>query len=252
MAVGNDINLISAYSVFLAQLESIGCMTWHYIAYRNGKIQGKTANDLMRVSLKLPSQQNMTKLLVNDNDKYMSYKNNVHHWTTQYCWKTVIPLILSQFSINIDTIIFKKIMYVWNDCDFSYHEPISAIKYQLQDFSTGQNYTGDDVLRNINNCPHLEISLYHSLCRLAHKSGKISNFSLNSHRKLVVNCDSMAIPIIPILANFFDQMLVIDNRSKCMKNCIQQVLAFQPTHYIAVFTEENFLYSMMHVNNLMN
>ena len=88
------------------------------------------------------------------------------------------------------------------------------------------------------------------LFRLAHSSGIIRNLSTSSSLRLAVNCDSMAIPIIPVLAPFFKETLVIDRRTKENPRYWQKILAFKPTHYLALFTEYDFLVDFKHYKNL--
>lgn len=60
----------------------------------------------------------------------------------------------------------------------------------------------------------------------------------------------MAIPVIPILACYCKDMLVIDNRTGKSFNFSKIALQFHPTHYISLFTEENFLFNAKHIKNL--
>lgn len=57
----------------------------------------------------------------------------------------------------------------------------------------------------------------------------------------------MAIPVLPILACFCKQLLVVDNRSGKNLNYMKMIVDFKPTHYIALFTEENFLFNHKHI-----
>lgn len=55
----------------------------------------------------------------------------------------------------------------------------------------------------------------------------------------MVNCDSMSIPVIPLLMPFFGEMLVLDNRTTMsFKNEINR---FCPTHYLALGLVRNFI-----------
>lgn len=80
---------------------------FHGVAYRNDKIQNKTAHELAKIDIGLPSIYKCHQFIVENKDKYMEYVGNVHHWTTSYCWKTVIPLVLKSLYINHDQTHFK-------------------------------------------------------------------------------------------------------------------------------------------------
>ena len=226
----------------------------HAITYRNGKIPGKTAKELANQPLALPHAGKTLKFIIDaDESKYVNYVGNEHHWTTSYCWLEAIPKIFDALEIPFASESFKKVKFVWNDCDFSYHQPIQEMKFEVEDFVTKNKISGSyDVLRNINLCPKLQYSysLYHMLFRLAHTSGVIKNLTTKTLSRLVVNCDSMAIPIIPILALFFKETLVIDKRTKDNPGYWKKLLAFRPTHYLGLFTEYNFLVDYKHCKNL--
>ena len=190
----------------------------------------------------------MQKVVIeNDSDKYIAYKNNVHHWTTKYVWEKFIPILMNLLHINFNQNQFVKIPYIWNTCDFSYHDLQNA-KFNIKMFDSGKEEIGyHEILRNVNNCPFMVLSCYHSLFKLAHCSGTIMNLNDALLQRVAVNCDSMAIPIIPILACFCKNMIVVDNRSGKNLNYMKMIVDFKPTHYIALFTEENFLFNHKHI-----
>lgn len=228
----------------------------HVVIYNSEswKIPGKTVKELASQSLVLPKNGKAVKFIIESDDgKYVKYAGNQHHWTTTYCWREVLPTIFEHLGLQFDESLFQKINFIWNDCDFSYHQPIQEMKFEVEDFVTKNKISGSyDVLRNINLCPKTlhSYSLYHMLFRLAHTSGIIKNISTKSTSRLAVNCDSMAIPIVPILAPFFKETLVIDKRTKNNPKYWQKLLAFKPTHYLALFTEYNFLIAHKHCKNL--
>ena len=236
--------LVKKYAEMLRQLNSQRTRILHYATYRKDKIQSISFSSLIDKSVQIPSEFKLYKFIIdNDANKYVNYKNNVHHWTTDYCWKNVVPKLLNDCSIKLDSSKFKKVDFVWNNCDFSYHEELANSKYEVEDFANQDKYTGyHNILRNVNNSPFMQISLYHSLFVLSHKSGLIQNLSTDSNKTLVINCDSMAIPIIPILACFFRKILVVDNRTGFQCNYYKQILDFKPDCYISLFTEENMLF----------
>lgn len=247
-----DIILIQKYTQFIRTLSSINCQLLHFITYRKNKIAGMPFDQVLHMSTYLPQVLHMQKIIIeNDNDKYIAYKNNVHHWTTKYVWEKFISVLMNALHINFNPNQFVKIPYVWNTCDFSYHN-LQNTKFKIKMFDSNKEEVGDhEILRNTNNCPYMILSCYHSLFKLAHCSGIITNLNNAILQRVVVNCDSMAIPIIPILACFCKNMLIIDNRSGKKLNYMKMIIDFKPTHYIALFTEENFLFNQKHINQIL-
>ena len=228
----------------------------YVFAYRNGRIPGKTAEELARLQTYVQQDNDILKfLVVNDNDKYLDYKGNEHHWTTKYCWTHVIPAIAFRFRLNFNIEDFKPVEFKWNGCDFSYHIPVCDMQFEVRDFVSNNNIRGNhDALRNINLCPKLNYShsLYHMLFRLSHSCGMITNLNMGTGPKLAVNCDSMAIPIIPVLAPYFKKILVIDRRTenKTLEEYSNYIIDFKPTHYLEIFTDYNVFLSEKYYYNL--
>lgn len=245
-------NIIQSYVCFLSSLQSMHCDIKHYVTYRKNKIKGMAFNDVVAMPNNVPPSMHFHKVLIeNDNNKYITYKNNAHHWTTNYCWTTFLPLLMSQLNVQFDQSKFQKIPFIWSICDFSYHNLPSA-KFKVKMFGTNMVDIGDnEVLRNINNCPFMALSCYHALFKLSHCSGTVLNFNDAPLQRVAVNCDSMSIPVLPVLANFCKSMLVVDNRSGKNLNYMKMILDFKPTHYIALFTEENFLFNQKHIKQIL-
>lgn len=241
------LDLIQKYKTFISALILNKCCVNHYIIYRKNKIQNISFSDVVQMPMHLPQNVPFKKILIeNDKDKYTSYKNNAHHWTTQYCWENFIPLLMRDLNVKFDQSAFVKIPYLWNTCDFSYHNNKIA-KFKIKPFGKNEEIGEHEILRNTNNCPFMILSCYHSLFKLAHCSGTIVNLNNALLQRVAINCDSMAIPIIPILACFCKNILVIDNRSGKNLNYMKIIVDFKPTHYISLFTEENFLFNHKHI-----
>ena len=135
---------------------------------------------------------------------------------------------MNALHINFNQNQFVKIQYVWNTCDFSYHNLQNA-KFKIKMFDSGKEEVGDhEILRNVNNCPYMSISCYHSLFKLSHLSGAIDNLGDAPIQRIAVNCDSMAIPVLPILACFCKHLLIVDNRTGKSKNYMKAIIDFKP------------------------
>lgn len=247
-----DINLIQKYNQFLGALSNINCQLFHFITYRKNKIAEMPFDKVLYMPIYLPQSLHMQKVVIeNDKDKYVAYKNNVHHWTTKYVWEKFIPILMNLLHINFNQNQFVKIPYIWNTCDFSYHNLQNA-KFKIKMFDNNKEEIGDhEILRSVNNCPYMSISCYHSLFKLSHQSGYIENLKNAPIQKIAVNCDSMAIPVLPILACFCEQLLIIDNRTNQRQNYIKMLVNFKPQYYIALFTEENFLFNQKYIKQIL-
>ena len=248
-----NFELTQKYNQFLGALTSAKCQLFHFVTYRKNKIAGIPFEQVLYMPTYLPQSLNMQKVVIeNDSDKYTAYNNNVHHWTTKYVWEKFIPKLMNTLHINFNQNQFIKIPYIWNTCDFSYHNLQNA-KFKIKMFDNNREEIGDhEILRNINNCPYMSISCYHSLFKLSHQSGFIENLGNSLPiQRIVVNCDSMAIPVLPILACFCEQLLVVDNRTGKNKNYMKTIIDFKPQHYISLFTEENFLFNQKHIKQIL-
>ena len=244
-------DLIQEYNQFLGILSNNKCQLFHFITYRKNKIAKMPFEQLLNLPTYLPSSLHIQKINIeNDNDKYIAYKNNIHHWTTKYVWNNFIPQLMNILHIPFNPQQFIKIPYIWNTCDFSYHN-LQNTKFKIKMFDLNKEEIGDhEILRNTNNCPFMSISCYHSLFKLSHQSGLIENLNNALIEKIAVNCDSMAIPVLPILSCFCKYLLVIDNRTSIEKNYMKMITDFRPQYYISLFTEENFIFNNKHIKQI--
>lgn len=86
--------------------------------------------------------------------------------------------------------------------------------FEYQELGKSEKIVGScmDVLRNCSSDKVID-SPYHDLFRGAHKCCLIKNLSAKEEKKLVLNCDSMIVPIVPFLAYHYSEILHLDNRS---------------------------------------
>ena len=163
---------------------------------------------------------------------------NAHHWTSKYVWEKVIqPLsILMGITFNPDD--FSKIDVVTERGDFSYHNYIKPINLTFTDHVKNITLTGDFSILRAPNLPEYG-TLYHQFYRGAHSISTIVNHSANNTRYLLVNGDSMTIPLIPLLAPYFNTIVMLDNRDKpYVPNLINYS---KITDYMAMFTTTNWI-----------
>lgn len=184
-------------------------------------------------------------------DLYINYKNNEHHWTTTWCWNNIIPYLYKQiFNKEFDTSVYKLITQIIDSYDISYHLLLNSNKFTFIDYTINLTLTGDQqILRGTKeNQYNDDITNYHTLFIGAHHTCKIINHSIDSSNKLLINCDSMAIPIIPIFANYFKEILIVDNRdNKSYQNIIKE---FNATHYLCLMLSTSYYKLNKHITNL--
>lgn len=153
--------------------------------------------------------------------RYSRDVKNAHHWTTEYVWKNVIPKITSDLHLNFNPSDYNFITNKTVVGDYSHHDYKGPVNCTYTDHEANQTLTGGyDVIRMNSNEPCW--SDYHRLYRGAHRVSSLQNHAINSDRCLLIVGDSMTVPIIPILYNYFRKVIVLDARSnKVINNLIQ-------------------------------
>ena len=74
---------------------------------------------------------------------------------------------------------------------------------------------------------------------LAHRCGLIRNKTIKTHNKLVINTDSMSVPVIPILSCFFREIFVVDFRGGNRPDFEKVVSELNPSHFVNLFMDLN-------------
>lgn len=145
-------------------------------------------------------------------ERYSTDKINAHHWTTSYVWNNILPMIDTDFSIGID---YKKYYLVDNNTDlgdFSYHDYYNSIDYKFINFNANTVLVGQqDIIRMNSN--ESAWSTYHRLYRGAHSISSIEHINKTIGRQLLIIGDSMTVPVIPLIAPYFDKIICLDARS---------------------------------------
>ena len=153
---------------------------------------------------------------------YDGYRLNEHHIKTTYIWDNYIDSICSFLDIPLNKNQFS--LYKYTDesgiYNLSFHEPINKHETQFTYFDINMYKTTGtfDILRLIqleqtNNYKN-PISRYHNLFYGYHSNARIYNHKSPTNINLLVVCDSMMIPIIPILAYYCKELTVVDNRER--------------------------------------
>lgn len=185
---------------------------------------------------------NSGRILVKTCD-YRNEENNHHHYTNDFLFNEVLPIISEKLELNVNLTDFEKIKYETN---FDYHVPKND-KEVVVFSSTGRKLKGysKDVLRDPNKkylseCPGAHTT-YQTLYTFMHRCSSIFNLTTDSNRILLLNTDSMISPLVPILALYFKQTIVMDNRTR--KSCKYLFSPVQKniSDYIGSFLSRNSL-----------
>ena len=154
-------------------------------------------------------------------ERYSQDKKNAHHWTTAYVWNTILPMIDSDFSIGID---YSKYDFIVNSTllgDFSYHVYRDDAIYKFINYNTNITLDGSIDIVHMNSNED-SWSDYHRLYRGAHSISSIEHIDKTIGRQLLIIGDSMTVPVIPLLAPFFDKITCLDARcNKVIDNLIE-------------------------------
>lgn len=184
-------------------------------------------------------------------DFYSNFKLNEHHWTTQWCWKNIIPVLYHRlFKKCFPENNFKLVEFKYQSFNLSYHEYINDNSFYFHDFTRNIELNGDQqILRDINeNIIDSTATKYHRLFTGFHSIALIRNNIIESDDKLLLNCDSMSIPLIPIFANFFKEILVVDNRTNISYSKL--IKDFNATHYVCLMLSTSYYKQNKHISNL--
>ena len=168
-------------------------------------------------------------------DRKIYKTGNRHHYDPPYIQEKVLPIFLSTLNIDVDLSAFveSKLYDV-----VPMYELTTDAMFSYRDLSSKNEIIGnhETVLRNVleeNEDKHF----YHNLFRGSHTCCLIKNLSINSSRKLLLNCDSMFVPIVPILSYFFKEILHLDNRTdRSFWNIIKN---YDASDYICALTTSN-------------
>ena len=189
-----------------------------------------------------PNEQGLHKSIIIGDDSYRcsSYDYNRHHFIPKYYYDIVLPMLskLLDFPYSKEDFILHDNVVTYENgdvIDFSYFTPVNkdmdfSLKYfQLNCVEGGKLYANykeengkfdiispvekvlnEELLERLNGAA---FSFYHRLFAGAHNCVRVDNKSLSNGKKLIMSTDSHSIPIAPILACYFETIVVLDNRN---------------------------------------
>lgn len=177
---------------------------------------------------------------------YGKYAQNMHHWTTSFIWNAFIPNMMKELEIDFNPDDFVLIPHTdeSKQFDLSYHIPKDDVVINYV------NITNSDTRRckiselrgkpteNIKAPP--PVTSYHKLYIGCHQTTEIFNSHSRTSRWLILNTDSMSIPLVPILAVYYQRILVLDNRSKKpVHSKMREYFKHEDTDLVHLFVEFN-------------
>jgi len=162
---------------------------------------------------------------------YEDFLDNRHHITTSYYYRIIIPYLSLLLGFKFDINDFSKVTYISkeypkpsciisNDVvrfDCSYLWPKKDYKFTLdiggehvcehEDFECLTNAT-DRWENKYGECK----TEYHKLFRGSHESSVVINETIDNDKSICISGDSFFIPIVPILACYFKELVYLDTR----------------------------------------
>lgn len=141
---------------------------------------------------------------------YLNDSANKHHFTTDYIFNYMYPYICTLLTLPMLSSSFESYDTTENGCKFTRYIYKSSDELTMYRVDTNE-YTTETY----NSICHgiYGYSEYHKLYKYAHLSSAIVNENSSTPRSLLLNTDSMSIPLIPLLVPYFKHIFVADRRS---------------------------------------
>lgn len=158
-----------------------------------------------------------------------------------------MPILASVLDIQFNKDDFTRIPYKTH---YSYYVPIH--KFNVNVFSSDKDILhGDNTILQdtastyLSKCP-CNRTAYHTLYVFMHRCSIIYNNDATNDKVLLLNCDSMISPLIPILAKYYHETIVLDNRSTRSTKYLYESKMI--TDYLCVLQTPNIFMHKEYVN----
>lgn len=147
-----------------------------------------------------------------EGDTYRGWKSNEHHFTTAYHRSWVLPLLEKMFGFGYSPGDFGLVHAEADGFDVSYLYPERGRWRIVCPTLNAGAEAGDLLFHEGYPYAYDAVTAYHRLYAFAHCVSVVENLSLRGGRRLLVACDSQMVPSIPVLANYYSEVFVVDNR----------------------------------------
>ena len=203
-------------------------------------------------------------------------EGNEHHFVNHWIYENTLWAAFKLLNIKFNPLDYYKVNNFSQDkdiiTDFSYIMPYNGGSFEIscdiftpydencESFYVNKQFKDEGdfsilIARSPENVPNAEYfrrSLgypttdYHTLYRCPHQCSLIKNKTINNGKKLLISCDSHSIPIIPILANYYEEVAVMDSRvifsQKWIygsRNFDDVLFVMSPINFLEKYTEDN-------------
>ena len=166
---------------------------------------------------------------------YSNWGGNQHHWTTGFVWKNVIEKIWAFIGVSPSNGDFEEVENIVDGNNVSFHRYVGNNTFAYKSLSGNLSLIGKhDVLRGFGSryLDGNEYTDYHRLFVGAHTSCQVFNLNPRNNLRIRFDADSMSIPVIPLVAPFVSEILVVDFHRKPSDN--NPVEKFNETHTISI------------------
>lgn len=174
---------------------------------------------------------------------------NRHHWVLPYVWDIFMPKLAHELGIPFNPYEFKAVADSSGDSRFNRHlwnTDFECIAYRFKSKSI-ECRTYSEC------CSKGGLTKYHSVIRFPHESVlyTIPNPPSNvKGRRLLLNCDSMSIPLILLLLPYYQELLCLDFRYDMGADDYEKISRFEYTDYACIMYGKSYLLNKHRVHNL--
>ena len=162
---------------------------------------------------------------------YEGFPYNRHHITTSSYYRIIIPYLSLLLGFNFDINDFDKITYITKEYPKpSYLISCGGVRFDCSYLWPKNNYKFTLDIGGERICEHENFECltnatdkwdkkygahgteYHKLFRGSHESSRIINETIENNKSICISGDSFFIPIVPILACYFKEVVYLDLR----------------------------------------
>lgn len=136
-------------------------------------------------------------------ENYSSYKLNEHHLTTNSIWTYVFPKFMDDFGLEWSLDEYDFVPFNKDNQDLSFHEYNKPMDIEVH---------ADKIYFSLRDLDGTQLTAYHRLFVAPHQIATVYNYTAKTDRILRLNCDSMVIPLIPLITPYFQKIYVYDYR----------------------------------------